>query len=123
MSSGKLDKKTLREGNEKDYPQKGDEVAMNYTGWLYDAGAADNQYRGNKFDSSEGRGDFLTKIGVGRVIQGWDEGVPSMSLGEKAVLTIPGHMAYGSRGFPGLIPPNATLIFEVELRGINGKRA
>jgi FK506-binding protein 1 len=73
----------------------------------------------SRFDSSVGRGDFKTAIGVGRVIAGWDEGVPQMSLGERSVLTIPGKMAYGDRGFPGLIPPNATLIFEVELKGIN----
>ncbi|RMZ87631.1 hypothetical protein DV736_g5138, partial [Chaetothyriales sp. CBS 134916] len=117
----RLEKLVLREGNKSDFPKRGDEVAMHYTGWLYAAGKPNN--RGEKFDSSDGRGDFKTRIGVGRVIQGWDEGVPTMSLGERAILTIPGPMAYGSRGFPGLIPPNSTLIFEVELKGINGRRA
>ena len=87
MSSDKLDKKVIKEGNKTDYPKRGDQVAMNYTGWLYDANATTNQYRGNqqvyltlldvleaeteyRFDSSEGRGDFLTQIGTGRVIQG-----------------------------------------------------
>lgn len=75
---------------------------------------------GKKFDSSRDRGrPFQTQIGVGRVIRGWDEGVPQMSLGEKAVFTISGDYGYGAQGYPGLIPPNATLIFEVELLGIN----
>jgi FK506-binding protein 1 len=72
-----------------------------------------------RFDSSVGRGDFKTPIGIGRVIPGWDHGVPMMSLQEKARLTIPGHMAYGERGFPGLIPPNSTLVFDVYLKAIN----
>ncbi|KIW66621.1 hypothetical protein, variant [Phialophora macrospora] len=117
-----LDKKLLSPGNNKDYPKVGDEVAIEYTGWLYDSSKANEDYKGNKFDSSVGRGEFKTQIGVGRVIQGWDQGVPQMSLGEKSRLTIPGHMAYGDRGFPGLIPKNATLIFDVHLKAINGKR-
>lgn len=75
---------------------------------------------GKKFDSSRDRGrPFQTEIGVGRVIRGWDEGVPQLSLGEKAQFTISGDYGYGAQGYPGLIPPNATLIFEVELLGIN----
>lgn len=75
---------------------------------------------GKKFDSSRDRGTpFQCTIGRGQVIRGWDEGVPTMSLGEKAKLTITGDYAYGPRGYPGLIPPNATLIFEVELLKIN----
>ncbi|KAK9316560.1 hypothetical protein V1524DRAFT_406698 [Lipomyces starkeyi] len=102
-------------GNGVDFPKVGDTVSMHYVGTLEN---------GKKFDSSRDRGKpFDTKIGVGRVIRGWDEGVPQLSLGEKARLTITGDYAYGSRGFPGLIPPNATLIFEVELLGINGKSA
>ncbi|KAJ8101142.1 hypothetical protein POJ06DRAFT_281033 [Lipomyces tetrasporus] len=102
-------------GNGVDFPKVGDTVSMHYVGTLEN---------GKKFDSSRDRGKpFDTKIGVGRVIRGWDEGVPQLSLGEKARLTITGDYAYGSRGFPGLIPPNATLIFEVELLGINGKTA
>ncbi|KIW66620.1 hypothetical protein PV04_05937 [Phialophora macrospora] len=92
-----LDKKLLSPGNNKDYPKVGDEVAIEYTGWLYDSSKANEDYKGNKFDSSVGRGEFKTQIGVGRVIQGWDQGVPQMSLGEKSRLTIPGHMAYGDR--------------------------
>lgn len=77
---------------------------------------------GSKFDSSRDRGSpFKTAIGIGRVIRGWDEAVPQMSQGEKAVLTISGDYAYGEKGYPGLIPPNATLIFEVELLGITRK--
>jgi FK506-binding protein 1 len=103
-------KDVLSPGNGKDHPEPGDEVTIEYTGWLHEAGKPDN--KGKQFDSSVGRGDFKTLIGRGRVIPGWDKGVPQMSLGEKARLTIPGNMAYGARGFPGLIPPNSTLILE-----------
>ncbi|ETN47244.1 uncharacterized protein HMPREF1541_01436 [Cyphellophora europaea CBS 101466] len=89
-------KDVLREGDKTNYPKKGDRVTMHYTGWLYDPSQPNN--RGNKFDSSVDKGTpFEVPIGVGRVIQGWDQGVPQMSLGEKAVLTIPGNMAYGER--------------------------
>ncbi|KAK5088134.1 hypothetical protein LTR05_002351 [Lithohypha guttulata] len=115
--ASELKKDTIKNGDGSTYPKKGDNVTMEYTGWLYDDNAPKN--RGKQFDSSVGRGDFKTKIGVGQVIQGWDQGVPQMSLGERAVLTIPGHMAYGRDGYPGLIPQNATLIFEVELKKIN----
>nr|KAJ3418428.1 FK506 binding protein proline rotamase rapamycin-binding protein [Polyrhizophydium stewartii] len=75
---------------------------------------------GTKFDSSIDRGrPFVTKIGVGQVIRGWDEGVPQMSLGEKAKLHISYDYAYGEGGYPGVIPPKADLIFEVELLKIN----
>eukprot|EP00928_Gymnodinium_smaydae_P070691 TRINITY_DN54477_c0_g1_i1.p2 TRINITY_DN54477_c0_g1~~TRINITY_DN54477_c0_g1_i1.p2 ORF type:complete len:178 (-),score=27.70 TRINITY_DN54477_c0_g1_i1:137-670(-) len=88
------------------FPKKGDTVTMHYTGTL----AAN----GKVFDSDRGRG-FSTAIGVGRVIRGWDEGVPQMSLGEKAILHISSDYAYGARGAGGVIPPNADLDFEVEL--------
>ncbi|KAE8408711.1 hypothetical protein BDV37DRAFT_238201 [Aspergillus pseudonomiae] len=115
-------KQTLAPGNGVDIPQKNDEVAMHYTGWLYDQNAPEN--KGTKFDSSYDRGQPLrVAIGTGRVIRGWDEGVPQMTLGERALLTITGDYAYGARGFPGLIPPNATLLFEVQLVSINGKTA
>ncbi|RVX65770.1 hypothetical protein B0A52_10376 [Exophiala mesophila] len=114
-----LQKRILRPGNGKDYPRKLDEVIIEYTGWLHDANLADQGYKGEEFDSSAGRGEFKIQIGVGKVIPGWDQLVPQMSLGEKATLTIPGHLAYGTRGFPGLIPKNATLIFDVYLKGIN----
>lgn len=91
----------------------GDLVTVHYTGWLFDENAADN--RGEKFDSSVDRGEkFQFPLGAGRVIQGWDEGVAGMLIGEKRVLTIPSDMAYGPSG-RGPIPPAATLIFEVEL--------
>ncbi|KAI4218784.1 MAG: hypothetical protein L6R36_008752 [Xanthoria steineri] len=86
-------RKVLKEGNGTDKPKKGDVVTIEYTGNLYDESKADNDYRGTQFDSSVGRGDFKTQIGVGKVIRGWDEGVMEMSLGEKSVLTISG---YGS---------------------------
>jgi FKBP-type peptidyl-prolyl cis-trans isomerase FkpA len=91
----------------------GKTVVVNYTGWLYDAKAA-NQ-RGEKFDSSIGRGPFSFQLGAGRVIRGWDEGVAGMKVGGKRTLVIPPEMGYGSRGAGGVIPPNATLIFDVEL--------
>lgn len=94
--------------------EAGDLVTVHYTGWLYDENAADN--RGEKFDSSVDRGDkFQFPLGAGRVIRGWDEGVAGMLIGEKRVLTIPPDMAYGDRGAGAVIPPGATLIFEVEL--------
>ncbi|KAG8714728.1 FK506 binding protein proline rotamase rapamycin-binding protein [Ceratobasidium sp. 394] len=98
-------------GDGKTFPKPGDTVQIHYVGTLVD---------GSKFDSSRDRGSpFKTQIGVGRVIKGWDEGVPQLSLGQKARLTITPDYGYGERGHPGVIPPNATLIFEVELLGIN----
>lgn len=94
--------------------EAGDRVTVHYTGWLYDESAPDN--RGEKFDSSVDRGDkFQFPLGAGRVIKGWDEGVAGMLIGEKRVLTIPPHMGYGDRGAGAVIPPGATLVFEVEL--------
>jgi FK506-binding protein 1 len=110
-------KHVLKEGNGVNFPKKGDMVTIKYTGYLYDESKSSK--KGAQFDSSVGRGDFVTKIGVGKVIRGWDEGVMGMSLGEEATLTISSDYAYGDRGFPGRIPPNATLIFDVELKGIN----
>ena len=122
-----VEKQVIRSGNGVDIPKKHDEVSMEYTGWLYNANEPNN--KGTQFDSSVGRGDLNTEIGVGRVIRGWDEGIlgsdssAPMSLGEKATLTISADYGYGSRGFPGHIPPNSKLIFDVELKAINGKRA
>ncbi|KAK5122476.1 Fork head 1 [Meristemomyces frigidus] len=117
-------KQLISEGNGVDKPKKGDTITMEYTGNLFDPNAANK--KGEQFDSSVGRGDFQTKIGVGQVIKGWDEGVLNadggMSLGEKSTLTITGDYAYGDKGFPGLIPPNATLVFDVQLKGINSKK-
>ncbi|KAI8985018.1 peptidyl-prolyl cis-trans isomerase [Trametes punicea] len=94
-------------GDGKTFPRKGDRVKIHYVGTLLD---------GKKFDSSRDRGaPFETEIGVGKVIKGWDEGVPQLSLGEKAILTATPDYAYGARGFPPVIPPNSTLQFEVEL--------
>lgn len=94
--------------------QPGDFVTVHYTGWLYDESAAYN--RGEKFDSSVDRGQkFQFTLGEGRVIKGWDEGVKGMMIGETRELTIPPEMGYGDRGAGGVIPPGATLVFEVEL--------
>ena len=88
-------------------------VQVNYTGWLHDPKAADK--RGAKFDSSIGRGPFSFPLGAGRVIKGWDQGVAGMKVGGKRTLIIPSELAYGQRGAGGVIPPGATLVFEVEL--------
>lgn len=92
-------------------PQRGQHVTVHYTGWLDDAGKP-----GMKFDSSVDRGQpFVFILGVGQVIKGWDEGVALMKVGEKRRLIIPANLGYGARGAAGIIPPNATLIFDVEL--------
>ena len=88
----------------------GQNVSVHYTGWLEN---------GKKFDSSVDRGQpFSFPLGAGRVIKGWDEGVQGMKVGGKRKLTIPSNLGYGARGAGGAIPPNATLIFEVELLGV-----
>jgi FKBP-type peptidyl-prolyl cis-trans isomerase len=97
----------------------GDTASVHYTGWLYDESAPDG--RGDKFDSSVDRGqEFPFPVGAGRVIKGWDEGVVGMLIGEKRELTIAPELAYGNRGAGSVIPPGATLVFEVELMGLRG---
>jgi peptidylprolyl isomerase len=97
-------------------PKTGQTCVMHYTGWLYQDGK-----KGAKFDSSVDRGQpFEFPIGTGRVIKGWDEGVASMKVGGKRTLIIPPELGYGSRGAGAVIPPNATLLFEVELLGVKG---
>ena len=101
---------SLKPGDGKTIPMKGQLVYVHYTGTLAD---------GTKFDSSVDRGEPLSfTLGKGQVIKGWDEGVAQLSLGEKAKLTCPPDYAYGAKGFPGIIPPNATLFFDVELVAI-----
>ena len=95
----------------------GSVAVVHYTGWLYDPAAEDG--KGRKFDSSVDRGKpFSFPLGAGRVIKGWDEGVAGMQVGGKRRLVIPSQMAYGERGAGGVIPPGATLVFDVELLGI-----
>lgn len=105
----------LGEGEE---AQAGQHVTVHYTGWLYDKNAANN--KGIKFDSSRDRNEpFEFPLGAGRVIKGWDSGVQGMKVGGQRTLTIPPEMGYGKRGAGGVIPPNATLLFDVELLGVN----
>jgi FKBP-type peptidyl-prolyl cis-trans isomerase len=92
----------------------GQMVSVHYTGWLYQDGVA-----GSKFDSSKDRGQpFRFSLGGGQVIRGWDEGVAGMKVGGTRRLVIPPELGYGARGAGGVIPPNATLLFEVELLGV-----
>lgn len=100
-----------------DEAKSGQQVSVHYTGWLYDPSKADG--KGKKFDSSVDRGQpFGFPLGAGRVIAGWDKGVAGMKVGGKRTLVIPSDMGYGSRGAGGVIPPNATLMFDVELLGV-----
>ena len=95
-------------------PKPGQTCVMHYTGWLYE-----NGQKGKKFDSSVDRNEpFEFKIGMRQVIGGWDEGVASMKVGGKRTLIIPPELGYGARGAGGLIPPNATLMFDVELLAV-----
>ncbi|ORX72803.1 FKBP-type peptidyl-prolyl cis-trans isomerase Fkh1 [Linderina pennispora] len=106
-----VQRETIQAGDGKTFPKPGDTVTMHYTGTLAD---------GTKFDSSRDRNQpFVCSIGVGQLIKGWDQGVPQMTVGERAKLTITPDFGYGARGVPGVIPPNADLIFDVELIRIN----
>ncbi|MGE5171884.1 MAG: FKBP-type peptidyl-prolyl cis-trans isomerase [Rudaea sp.] len=96
---------------------RGKTVVVHYTGWLYDTSKPDSH--GAKFDSSRDRGaPFRFPLGAGRVIQGWDEGVAGMQVGGRRTLVIPPEYGYGARGAGNVIPPNATLIFDVELLAV-----
>jgi FKBP-type peptidyl-prolyl cis-trans isomerase len=100
-----------------DTARAGQSVTVHYTGWLHDPNAPDG--RGRRFDSSKDRGEpFEFALGAGQVIPGWDEGVQGMRVGGTRVLVIPPHLGYGRRGAGGVIPPDATLVFEVELLAV-----
>ena len=112
MPSG-LKYQDLKEGDGPT-PKNGQTCVVHYTGWLWESGA-----KGKKFDSSVDRGQpFEFGLGVGRVIKGWDQGVATMKVGGKRLLLVPPQLGYGARGAGGLIPPNATLLFEVELLAV-----
>ena len=97
-----------------DVARAGQRVSVHYTGWLYNNGE-----QGGKFDSSKDRGQpFVFPLGAGHVIKGWDEGVQGMAVGGTRRLVIPPELGYGARGAGGVIPPNATLLFEVELLAV-----
>jgi FKBP-type peptidyl-prolyl cis-trans isomerase FkpA len=97
--------------------QAGQSVTVHYTGWLHDPAQPDG--KGRKFDSSKDRGDpFQFDLGAGMVIRGWDEGVQGMKVGGTRMLQIPADLGYGARGAGGVIPPNATLLFEVDLLSV-----
>ena len=99
-----------------DVAKAGAYVSVHYTGWLYEGGV-----KGAKFDSSKDRNDpFVFSLGAGMVIRGWDEGVAGMKVGGARTLIIPAALGYGARGAGGVIPPNATLKFDVELLGVAG---
>jgi FKBP-type peptidyl-prolyl cis-trans isomerase len=109
MDTSGLKVETLKAGTGPT-PNKGDTVRVHYTGWLTD---------GRKFDSSLDRNQpFSFVLGAGQVIQGWDLGVAQMKVGDKVKLTIPSDLGYGAEGYPGIIPPAATLVFEVELLSV-----
>ncbi|KAG0371146.1 FKBP-type peptidylprolyl cis-trans isomerase [Gamsiella multidivaricata] len=122
ISAGKTEPKTLQIGVKARNPdpncvksKDGDKLSMEYTGTLWATGA--------QFDSSVGRGPFDFTLGEGMVIKGWDLGLRGMCVGDKRKLSIPAHLGYGERGAGASIPPNAALVFEVELLKINGKGA
>ena len=111
VTSLQITDKTVGKGAE---AKSGQTVSVHYTGWLYDPKAPEKH--GNKFDSSKDHGEpFEFKLGAGMVIRGWDQGVAGMKVGGTRTLVIPSELGYGARGAGGAIPPNSTLLFDVEL--------
>ena len=120
MSSGVTELQTIDHNQgEGDEAVAGRSIVVHYTGWLYDENAEDN--KGSKFDSSRDRNDpFGFVLGAGMVIKGWDQGFAGMKVGGNRTLIIPPDMGYGAAGAGGVIPPNATLVFDVELLEVRG---
>jgi len=119
VSGGEISELVIKEIAEGDGAEaaSGQTAVMHYTGWLYEPTSPD--LKGRKFDSSHDRKEpFPFVVGAGQVIRGWDQGIPGMKVGGKRELIIPSDMAYGSRGAGGVIPPDATLVFEVELLAV-----
>ncbi|MDH5570248.1 MAG: FKBP-type peptidyl-prolyl cis-trans isomerase [Gammaproteobacteria bacterium] len=119
MSAGVSELQIIdHEHGQGDEAVSGKSIKVHYSGWLYDESAADN--KGSKFDSSLDRNDpFNFVLGAGMVIKGWDQGFAGMKIGGKRTLIIPANMGYGAAGAGGVIPPNATLVFDVELLAVN----
>ncbi len=120
QANGSVDKLTTIDTKVGTGPEAtaGMKVTVHYTGWLYDDGAKDK--RGSKFDSSRDHGEpFTFVLGAGNVIAGWDQGVAGMRVGGQRTLLIPSSLGYGARGAGGDIPPNASLVFDVELLGVS----
>ena len=112
-----LQKTDLTPGNGAEI-KSGQTALVHYTGWLYDEGKSD--HKGQKFDSSRDRNEpFTFRLGAGEVIPGWDQGVAGMKVGGQRTLTIPPALGYGAQGAGGVIPPNATLVFDVELLNVS----
>ena len=109
---GEFSQTDLRVGTGSD-AVPGRRLSVQYTGWLYDPARPEN--KGSQFDTSVGRAPFAFTLGAGQVIRGWDQGVPGMKVGGQRRLVLPPELGYGSAGSPPVIPPNATLVFDIEL--------
>ncbi|KAI9736736.1 MAG: hypothetical protein M1834_000940 [Cirrosporium novae-zelandiae] len=121
-----VQKTVIKEGNGVDRPKKYDNISIVYTGWIYDESKPENNFKGFLFSSTElseqKKDEFIGDIGIGEFMQGFEEAIPEMSLGEKSTLTISSDLAYDYVAWPEVLPPYSRLIFDVELKSINGRR-